>query len=218
MEGRLLDLGVDIEQLQAEALQPGQLRVANVSRDAAVDEADNARAEAEKARHTGDNQGKAVRALNLGVAPQGSDGKRTRSTPPLARPNARITSRTTAVPIQPVTAGPPVPVGPSLPVTPAQEPLPFKLATLVARSEGSTDPAQLVVALRRAIRDAVEDRAIRDAVKPAEALRRAELTLEVGEPSLIAVGLDVAQTVATNLKHRILFISGSGAKPVNICP
>jgi hypothetical protein len=185
------------------------------------------RAKATAGRHAArDNQSNAASALNLDDAPLGSDGTRTLSgqsaagaatqvspgqpSPrPVVRLDPRIASRTTAAPRQPVSAGPPAPAGRSLSVTPTLVPHTFNLAMMAARNGGSTDPARLVVALERAIKDAVED---------AEGLGRAELTLEAGEPGLIAVGLEVAQTVARKLKHRILFISGPGAPPVNICP
>jgi hypothetical protein len=58
-----------------------------------------------------------------------------------------------------------------------------------------------------------------DGHRPVAATARwAELTLVAGEPGLVLLGLEVAQTTARNLRHRILFITEAGAAPINICP
>jgi hypothetical protein len=84
----------------------------------------------------------------------------------------------------------------------------FSLASIVAENGDRRDAAPLVAALTDAINGRVS----------AQSRAQAELRLEAGSPDLIPVGLDVAQAVARDLGHRILFVSVTGAAPVNICP
>jgi hypothetical protein len=152
----------------------------------------------------------AASALDLADSPPGSP----------VRLDSRLV-RTSAPTPPATTAGQPATIAATIagPSTRAEAPLPaasvvlhtFDLSTLVARRGGRIDGDQLLGDLLGAIGQKVN-------VTDPGALARTGLTLRAGEPGLVALGLKLAGRVAVELKHRVVFISGPGAKPVNICP
>ena len=150
-------------------------------------------------------------SLNLDDVPLGLSGMRTPSppVPAAARPMPSIGQVLSG------DAGPSersavasIPQRRRLTVRPVLTEHGFDLASLVAENAGTTDVGKLSSALTDRIKQTVG----------ARALGRALLKLEAGSTDLTIVGLEVAQSVARRLNHRIVFVPAPDEPPVNICP